>query len=253
MFPKLRKYFFFIVTLLLLPFPVEANDKLTLNHLKGGIYVAENPHYYKENSIVYIGKDHVTIIGAGWTPETAKELASKIKAITSKPIREVINTHYHMDRVGGNSYWRSIGAHIVATQMTHDLIARHWDHEATESAKAFPGYPSSLPLTLPDIISSGDFKLQGGKVQALYLGPSHTEDNIFVYFPEEKVLFGDCIIKEKLGNLGSANVTEYPKTLEKLKALKLDIATIIAGHWTPIHGPELIDHYLKLLEENKKS
>jgi metallo-beta-lactamase class B len=52
---------------------------------------------------------------------------------------------------------------------------------------------------------------------------------------------------------GHANLNEYPKTLQKLKALNLGYTTIIAGHWSPIHGPELIDQYLHLLalsEEN---
>ena len=75
-------------------------------------------------------------------------------------------------------------------------------------------------------------------------------DGIFVYFPEEKVLYGGCILKEKIGNLAFANVGEYPKTLHKLKELKLDIRTIVAGHWSPVHGPKLIDQYLKMLSNN---
>jgi metallo-beta-lactamase class B len=50
---------------------------------------------------------------------------------------------------------------------------------------------------------------------------------IFVFLPQEKVPDGNCIFKEQLGNL--------------------DFTTIVAGHWSPIHGPELIDEYLQLL------
>jgi metallo-beta-lactamase class B len=233
---------------------VPTTSKITLTHVRGSVYVAENSHYDKENSVVYVGKNYVTIIGASWTPDTAKELAFQLKKISKKPIRQVINTHYHMDRVGGNPYWQSITAHIFSTQMTYDLISRHWNDGVKQAVKLFPKYPSSILLTLPDVITSGDFKLQNGKIQTLYLGPSHTEDHIFVYFPEEKILFGDCILKEKLGNIKDAHLSEYSNTLKKLKALNLDFTTIISGHWKPIHGPELIDHCLKLLEEkNKKS
>jgi hypothetical protein len=38
-----------------------------------------------------------------------------------------------------------------------------------------------------------------------------------------------------------------PKTLERLKQLHLDFAMIVAGHWSPIHGAELIDEYLQIL------
>ena len=108
-------------------------------------------------------------------------------------------------------------------------------------------YPT-LPAVLPDIVYPGNFSLQDGRVLALYLGPSHTRDGIFVWFPEEKILYGSCILKEKPGNLDFADLSEYQKTLHKLKALMLPIESIIAGHDSPLHTPELIDHYLKLLE-----
>ena len=76
-------------------------------------------------------------------------------------------------------------------------------------------------------------------------------DGIFIYFPEEKVLYGGCILKEQLGNMTFADRAEYPRTLRKLQELKLPIEKIIAGHWSPVHGPELIGRYLELLERPK--
>ena len=89
-------------------------------------------------------------------------------------------------------------------------------------------------------------------MKAIYLGPSHTPDGIFAFFPREKVLYGNCILKEQLGNLDFADLAEYPKTLEKLKRLNLGFTTIVAGHWSPIHGPELIDRYLQLLAARQR-
>lgn len=45
--------------------------------------------------------------------------------------------------------------------------------------------------------------------------------------------------------------TEYPNTLHKLQNLHLNVRMVIAGHWSAVHGPELIDHYLDLLAESK--
>ena len=114
-----------------------------------------------------------------------------------------------------------------------------------------PDYPS-LPLVLPDTTFDGDFALQGGRVKGIYLGPSHTPDGIFVFFPDEKILYGGCILKENLGNLDFADLAEYPKTLRKLKELHLGFTTIVAGHWSPVHDPELIDQYLELLNQNAR-
>jgi metallo-beta-lactamase class B len=224
-----------------------AEPTLTLAHVRGGVYLVEDGFYAKENSAVYVGADHVTVIGATWTPATAKMLAGEIRKITDKPITEAINTNYHPDRAGGNAYFKSLGARIVATGKTREAMAAGWNGIVAWTQKAIPAYPAP-PLVLPDTIFAGDFALQGGRVKALYLGPSHTPDGIFVYFPEERILYGGCILKEQLGNLDFADAAEYPKTLRKLLALKLPIETVIAGHGTALHGPQLIGHYLELLE-----
>ena len=232
------------------PFAVAQNQKIVLTHLRGNVYVAEDYFYSKENSVVYVGNSSVTVVGATWSPETARLLTIEIGKVTQKPIAEVIDTNYHPDRAGGNAYFKSIGAKIVSTKMTRDLLEAHWDEMVRYVQKAIPSYPT-LPVVLPDVTVAGDFQRQDGRVRSIYLGPSHTPDGIFVYFPEEKVLYGNCILKEQLGNLDFANLTEYPKTLEKLKQLNLGFTTIVAGHWSPLHGPELIDQYLQLLATNQ--
>lgn len=170
-----------------------------------------------------------------------------IKRVSSKPVLEVINTNYHTDRAGGNAYWKSIGAKVVATRQTRDLMKSDWAEIVAFTRKGLPEYPD-LPLVLPNVVHDGDFTLQEGKVRAFYAGPAHTPDGIFVYFPDEQVLYGNCILKEKLGNLSFANVKEYPQTIERLKAMKLPIKTVIGGHDSPLHGPELIDHYEALIK-----
>ena len=85
-------------------------------------------------------------------------------------------------------------------------------------------------------------------VRSSCFGPSHTKDGIFVYFPKERVLYGGCIVKEQVGNLAFADVDEYPRTLRRLIDRKLKIRTVVAGHWSPVHGPELIQTYLSLFE-----
>jgi metallo-beta-lactamase class B len=238
-----------ILLVVTVPLAVAENPRVALTPLRGHLYVAEDYFCSKENSVVYVGDSSVTVVGATWTPETAKLLTNEIGKVTQKPITEVIDTNYHPDRAGGNAYFKSIGAKIVSTKMTNDLLKAHWDEMVRYVQKGFPGYPT-LPLVLPDQTFAGDFELQSGGVKAIYLGPSHTPDGIFVFFPKEKVLYGNCILKEQLGNLDFADLTEYPKTLEKLKQLNLGFTTIVAGHWSPIHGLELIDQYLALLADH---
>lgn len=243
----LIRYIFFSAVLWCYSLAGAAPPELTLSHLVGRLYVVEDSYYSKENSVVYIGEDSVTVIGATWTPDTAELLAEQIKKLSAKPIREVVNTNYHPDRAGGNGYWQRAGVRIISTQMTCDLLRNEWTSIVDWTRSGIPGYPR-LPLVLPTKTYPGDFELQGGQIRAFYLGPSHTPDGIFIYFPQEKVLYGGCILKEQLGNLSFADLVEYPKTLQKLKHLHLEISTIIAGHYSAVHGPELLDRYLELLK-----
>ncbi|HTW34910.1 MAG TPA: hypothetical protein VMD53_09860 [Rhizomicrobium sp.] len=153
--------------------------------------------------------------------------------------------------VGGNAYWKRIGAKIVAIQVTYDFLQRHWTATVAGIRKNLPAYPD-LPLTLPSEVHRDSFVLQHGDVQGIYLGPSHTAADIFVWFPREGVLDAGSILKEHLGNMAKADVKEYPNTLHKLKALHLPIRTIISGHWSAVHGPELIDRYLQMLAQDAR-
>jgi metallo-beta-lactamase class B len=221
--------------------------ELSLSHLTGPIYLVEDNHYVTTNSLIYIGTSSVTVIGATWTPDTAKSLVKLIERLTNRPISEVIDTSPDPEWSGGNAYWASIGAKIIAVEATYDYLERNWVSTVEAFRKNFPAYPQ-LPLVLPTKIYPTKFELQNGKVQAFFLGPSHTPGDIFVYFPKQKVLDAGSIIKEQLGNMTKADVEEYPNTLHKLQELHLDIQTIISGHWSPVHGPDLIDHYLRLLQ-----
>ena len=227
----------------------ESKGHVELVKLTHRIYIAEDYFYYRENSVVYIGDTDVTVISATWSPDVANLLTDKIRLVTDKPVKAVINTHFHLDRVGGNPYFKKIGAKIIASNLTTSLMKANWESRLKETQKDYPGYPS-IPYTTPDITFDNKYELENGKIQVLYFGPSHTKDNVVVYFPEEKVLFGDCVLKEKLGWLGDADVAEYPKTLERIKKLK--IKTIIAGHWSPVHGPELIDQMLGQLKQKEQ-
>jgi metallo-beta-lactamase class B len=166
------------------PAVAEASD-ISVNWLTGRLYLVEDSHFDATNSLVYIGKSSVTVVGATWTPETARELASDIRSVTDLPIRQVIDTSPDPEWSGGNAYWKDAGAEVVAAQVTCDALARTWSATVEAVRVSHPGYPN-LPLAPPTKCLSGRFDLQNGDVRAFYLGPSHTPADIFVYFPNEK-------------------------------------------------------------------
>jgi metallo-beta-lactamase class B len=225
---------------------------ISMYPLIGSVYVAEDSHYAKTNYAVYIGAGSVTVIGAGWSPDTAELLAKEIRNVTDKPIRNVILPDHDPEYTGGSAYWKRIGATITSTELTEAVLKREWDKTGEFTRKHFPTYPS-LPLVLPTKTCKNDFTLENGAIHGFYLGPSHNEDDIFVYFPKEKVLYAGSILKEHLGNLVFANLEQYPKTLVRLRQLGLQIDKIISGHWSAVHGPDLIERYLAMLKEHSET
>jgi metallo-beta-lactamase class B len=223
---------------------------VSISWLTGSIYLVEDEAFdIMTNSLVYLGLSQVTVVGASWTPETAKLVADQIKQITPLPITEVIDTSPDPEWSGGNGYWERIGAKVLAIDITARLLQNTWRTTVADFRQAHPSYPDEPPV-LPTEVHSGDFQLQDGNIRCFYLGPSHTPGDIFVYFPKERVLDAGSILKEHLGNMAKADVKAYPRTLRRLEALHLDTNMIVSGHWSAVHGPDLIEHYLELLREN---
>jgi metallo-beta-lactamase class B len=230
-------------------FPAFSDDSgISMRRLTGPLYLVEDNHYVRTNSLLYIRTGSVTVIGATWTPETARLLAGQIDHLTNLPIGDVIDTSPDPEWSGGNGFWRSIGASILAFRETSDMLKSHWTVTVEAFRVSFPTYPS-VPLVSPayeDLCR--EIRHPKREHPGAIPWPSHTAADVFVYFPKEKVLDAGSILKQELGNVANADIRGYPKTLHKLQNLHLDIDTIISGHWSAVHGPDLIDHYLELLK-----
>jgi metallo-beta-lactamase class B len=70
------------------------------------LFVAEDSHYAKTNYAVYLAAALLTVVGAGWSPETAELLAQEIKKLTNKPIGDVIVPDHDPEYAGGCAYWK---------------------------------------------------------------------------------------------------------------------------------------------------
>src|ERR1700730_10892066 len=66
------------------------------------------------NAGFVVGDESVLVVDAFATPAAAQELLGEIRRITKLPIRWVLNTHYHLDHVGGDSVFVRAGACVVA-------------------------------------------------------------------------------------------------------------------------------------------
>lgn len=179
------------------------------------------------NSGVIIGDDSVLIVDTTATPAMAQDLIARIRAITDKPIKHVVLSHYHAVRVlGASAYFNEGAQHIIASRGTHEMIVERGEADMKSEIERFPrlfaGVETVPGLTWPTLIFEKEITLFLGKleVKIMHLGAGHTKGDTVVWMPSQKVLFsGDLVEYGAACYCGDAQLEQWPATLEALREL----------------------------------
>ena len=153
------------------------------------------------NSGVIIGDDAVLIVDTTATPAMAQDLIARIRAITDKPIKHVVLSHYHAVRVlGASAYFAEGAQNIIASRGTHEMIVERGEADMKSEIERFPrlfaGVETVPGLTWPTLVFERELTLFLGQleVKILHLGPGHTKGDTVVWIPSQRVLFsGDLV------------------------------------------------------------
>lgn len=133
---------------------------------------------------VSIGKDAVFVVDDQFAPLTPKILAA-IRALTDKPVKFVLNTHWHGDHTGGNENMGQAGALIVAQDnvrkrmSTEQFIAAMNTKVAASPAIALPVVTFNEEVT---------FHLNGDSIVVDHVAPAHTDGDAIVHFVKANVI-----------------------------------------------------------------
>lgn len=111
-----------------------------------------------------------------------------------------------------------------------------------------------MPIPTVAFIDSLNIEFNGLKIQCRYFGAGHSSDNITVYIPEEKILFGGCLIKplsaKDIGNNGESILSEWDLTVKRIINTYEGRLIVIPGHGD-YGNEELLIHTVYLAEQKK--
>ena len=198
-----------------------AEKKITFSEIGTDLYAftAEGD----PNSAIIVGDDGCLVFDAQSTPAMAHKVIERVRAVTDKPIKYVVLSHYHAVRVLGASAYKAQG--IVASAETHRLIEERgqqdWDSEYGRFPRLFQDAQSIPGLTWPTLTFEGEMSIYLGKreVRLMQLGAGHTSGDIVAWVPDAEVMFsGDLIEYHSACYCGDAHLREWPMTLNEIRA-----------------------------------
>lgn len=222
---------------------VFSQQKLEISRLRDNFYVYTTYHdlngtRFPANGMFVVTSCGVVIFDTPWDSTQFQPLLDSIQK-NHGPVRMCIATHSHDDRTAGLDYYRSKGIKTFTSNRTDSISTKIGNPRA-------------------EVVFESDyhgFEVGQQKFYMIYAGPGHTPDNIVAWFPQEKVLYGGCLIKsteaKDLGNLTDADVKAWPETMKKLKELTRRRKYVIPGHqsWknkkSVEHTEKLLKNYLR--------
>ncbi len=211
---------------------------------------------FMSNAFAVLTKEGWVVIDALSTPELSKEFVDNLMRVRKAPIKYAIITHYHPDHWYGAKTHKELGAKIVAHKRLMELYQSGEAQLALENAKQrFGDLFKSVALVPPDILVEDRYTLKvGGKTfEVIYMGPAHTDNDLVVYMPSEKVLFtGDLVLYNRIPFMGDRGASSRGllEALHKIK--KMDAKVILGGHNEPMDmsAVDFTLGYVQFLREN---
>jgi glyoxylase-like metal-dependent hydrolase (beta-lactamase superfamily II) len=202
-------------------------------------------------------EDYVLVIDANF-PAGAKQIISRIRSLTDKPIRFALDTHHHGDHAYGNQVFVENGAVPVAHTGVIDEMKRSesgyygdkpgaWEAAAKERADV-----RASKLKPPSLLFSKDLIFDDGRrrVELMHLGVAHTHGDTVAWLPKEKILFtGDLCVNGPYNYVGDGDVGRWVATLDAARKLGANI--VCTGHGPRSSGSVLDDQqaFFKALRE----
>ena len=200
------------------------------------------------NTGVFVGKDGLLIIDTK-DGSVNNEIKTQLSEISNKPVRYVINTHWHYDHIGGNESMGNAGAIIVAHENVYKLMNKEQYLEFFD--RKVPSAPKSA---LPIITFTKDltFHIDDEEIYVFHLTPGHTDGDAVIYFRKSNVIhMGDLYFNgfyPYIGISSGGSINYMINVIEQILPMINNKTRVIPGHG-PLSNKDNLEEYLDMLNQ----
>ena len=248
-----------------------------VEQLAEGVHAIREPDapdaFPQGNVTVVIGERDVLVVDSRYLPSSARRDIELIRKLTDKPVRYLVNTHWHFDHTMGNGTYAAAfpGIAIVAHAETarqmrgynpgwferfpqradrlrkvleegtldgRELTAlqRKEYEDAAKGVAPVAAEFARLVDAMPTLTFEGTMSIDLGRrvVELRHLGRGNTLGDIVAYLPAERILATGDLLDHPVPYLGGGFPFELVGTLERMAAL--DVATWVPGHGAVLRG-----------------
>ncbi len=206
--------------------------QIKATRVAGNIYLLQGAG---GNIAASVGPDGIVLVDDEFAP-LASKIATALKGlgITDKPVRFVINTHYHFDHTGGNLPFADGGSTVIA----HDNVRARMiaggvaGNGASVKLPTKPAEPGALPvITFEHDVA---VHLNGEDIRALYVPAGHTDGDAVIFFPKANVVhMGDDYVRYGFPFIdvnAGGSIKGMIAACEKIIAMLPSDVRVIPGH-----------------------
>ncbi|MGC1902414.1 MAG: MBL fold metallo-hydrolase [Candidatus Acidiferrum sp.] len=168
--------------------------EIKVTKVSGNIYMLEGAG---GNIAASVGEDGIVIVDDEFAP-LADKIAAALKnlGVTDKPVRFVINTHYHGDHTGGNANFANTGSTIIAQDNVRKRLETGGAAGNGGSVKMEAKAAEKAALPIITFEHDVTVHLNGEDIRALHYPSGHTDSDSIIYFPKNNVVhMGDDFVR----------------------------------------------------------
>lgn len=218
--------------------------EIKVTKVAGTVYMLEGSG---GNIGVSVGEDGIVLVDDQFAP-LAPKIRQALKGITDKPIKFVLNTHFHGDHTGGNAEFSS-EAPIIA----HENVRERMKQGGTVAgSEVKPAAKEALPvITFND---RATVHANGEDIRAIHFPHGHTDGDSVVFFPESKVVhMGDNFVTYGfpfVDTRSGGSVSGMIAGVEKVISMTPPDVKFIPGHG-PLCTPEDVRKFVSMLKDTR--